>query len=141
MCCNSSANLGKKILDKDGNKKDAPAQGNQTEIALLRFCGTCDVPYRKLRADYIPEGGIRYPFSSTRKRMSTQINYKGEDFLLIKGASEYILGSCSSIHYWDTDEIASMTEALKAEIKGAIHGMAKKTLRTLCLAYKKIDGG
>jgi magnesium-transporting ATPase (P-type) len=34
-----------------------------------------------------------------------------------------------------------MTEALKGEIKDAIHGMAKKTLRTLCLAYKKIEDG
>jgi Ca2+ transporting ATPase len=71
--------------------------------------------------------------------MSTEINYKGEKILLIKGASEYIMGSCSHIHYWDTDEILPMTEDLKTQIKDAIHGMAKKTLRTLCLAYKKID--
>jgi len=56
----------------------------------------------------MPEDGLRIPFSSSRKRMSTEIkdigNGKG-NVLLIKGASEIILKSCSNIHYWEGDQI------------------------------------
>ena len=68
--------------------------------------------------------------------MTTQVNYNNEQFIFIKGASEYILGSCSHVHYWESDEIKPMTTQLQAEIKEAIHAMAKATLRTLCIAYK-----
>ena len=71
--------------------------------------------------------------------MTTQVNYKGEKYLLIKGASEYILNSCKHIHFWHNDDIGPMNEGVKLEIKQAIHKMAKDTLRTLCIAYKTID--
>lgn len=87
----------------------------------------------------MPVNGIRYPFSSSRKRMTTQVLYRGENYLLIKGASEYILTSCSHIHYWDTNEIVPKDLNLEGVIKDAIHSMAKRTLRTLCLAYKKVE--
>lgn len=68
--------------------------------------------------------------------MTTMVDYNGEKILLIKGASEYILGSCDNLHVWATDQTVPMDGGLQEEIKEAIHGMAKDTLRTLCLAYK-----
>jgi len=64
------------------------------------------------------------------------VDYNGEKIMLIKGASEYILGACQNYHDWTTDQNIDMSEALQTEIKDAIHGMARDTLRTLCLAYK-----
>ncbi len=57
--------------------------------------------------------------------MSTQIIYKGEQILLIKGASEYILAACDKIHYWDNDEVTNLSEAVKKEITTNIHDFAK----------------
>lgn len=37
----------------------------------------------------------RFPFTSSRKRMSTVIEYNGRKLLIIKGASELVLKSCS----------------------------------------------
>lgn len=57
---------------------------------------------------------------------------------MIKGASEYILGSCNNIHYWDTDEVTTLGEDVKKEIEASILDFAKQTLRTLCMGYKEM---
>lgn len=59
----------------------------------------------------------------------------------MKGASEIVLETCKDVHYWNEEDgagaIKPMTPELKADINSAIAGMAKETLRTLCIAYKK----
>lgn len=45
--------------------------GNKTEIALIKFVAKCGSDPMKLRADHVPEEGLRYPFTSKRKRMTT----------------------------------------------------------------------
>ncbi len=84
----------------------------------------------------MPDGGLRFPFSSSRKRMSTMVNTAKGSCLLIKGASEYILGACEKIQYWDDNTIKDMTPELVKEIKNNITIFARKTLRTLVLAFK-----
>jgi len=67
------------------------------------------------------------------------------NYLLIKGASEIILDCCNKIHYWDQGDseadgaVKPLTPEVKTEIIHAIEGMARETLRTLCLAYKVHD--
>jgi len=139
MCCNSSAELGEWFINADGEKERGDHSGNKTEIALLLFCENVGADYQKFREEYIPEDGVRFPFTSSRKRMTSQVDYNGKSYLFIKGASEYILDTCESIHYWDTDEIVPMTQEKKDEINKAIYTMAKGTLRTLCFAYKDIE--
>lgn len=68
--------------------------------------------------------------------MTSEVNYDGKSYIFIKGASEYILDSCDRIHFWDTDEVTSLTEDIKKEIRDNIHLFATKTLRTLCMGYK-----
>ena len=71
--------------------------------------------------------------------MTTEVkdigNGKG-NVLLIKGASEIVLRCCSNLHYWENDELVPLTDQIKKDIMTEIKGMAKKTLRTICLAYK-----
>jgi magnesium-transporting ATPase (P-type) len=71
--------------------------------------------------------------------MTTTVSFEGKQYLLLKGASEYILGACDKIHYWDTDEIVNLNENIKQEISENIHGFAKQTLRTLCVGYKVLN--
>lgn len=51
------------------------------------------VDYEEYRNKY--EVKIKFPFSSSRKRMSTIIDYQNSLHLFIKGASELVLASCS----------------------------------------------
>ena len=61
------------------------------------------VNIEKQRQRYLPDGFIRFQFTSSRKRMSTILekvdkNEHGyEKRIHMKGASEYVLESCS--HY------------------------------------------
>lgn len=38
---------------------------------------------------------MKYPFSSARKRMSVILDHKGQQLILVKGASEMVMASCS----------------------------------------------
>lgn len=89
----------------------------------------CKCEYQEKRDANVIEDGLRFPFSSSRKRMTTEVkdvgNGKG-NVLCIKGASEIILTSCDKMHYWEGNEIVPLTEELKTDIKAAIKNMAKK---------------
>jgi Ca2+-transporting ATPase len=86
-----------------GSHTDAQA----TELAMLKFILRCDVDYAYYRQKYLPKDLMRFPFDSSRKRMSTILEL--EDFdkteygyqkrIHIKGASEIVLGTCT--HYLD----------------------------------------
>lgn len=50
---------------------DKGPSGNKTEIALIKFVDKCGDDPMKLRSTFIPEEGVRYPFTSKRKRMTS----------------------------------------------------------------------
>ncbi len=58
----------------------------------------------------------------------------------MKGASEIILGFCSKIHFWETNEVVDLTPEIRANVEVAIKTMAKASLRTITCAYKEIQG-
>lgn len=80
---------------------------------------------------------VRYPFSSSRKRMSIISSYKGQLHLFTKGASEIILEGCQDMFNQKTGTIEPIN---KAKVDKVIHRMAQSSLRTLGLAYKKLTG-
>lgn len=51
------------------------------------------VNYEDLRVTYEPK--MKFPFSSARKRMSVIVNYKNENMIFVKGASEMVLSTCN----------------------------------------------
>jgi len=70
---------------------------------------------------------VRYPFSSSRKRMTTQVSDLGDgkgSVMLLKGASEIVLGCCDKFHNLADDSISALDEAKLTEVKAAIKGMA-----------------
>ena len=61
-------------------------------MALLKFIEKTGVNYENFREQY--PSLLKFPFSSKRKRMSTVLNWKGDNVILVKGASEMILSCC-----------------------------------------------
>jgi len=132
LACNGSATL-------------VPYVGSKTEIALLEFLQNKGEDYEQLRAQYLSQNTVKFPFSSQRKRMTTQLENveNGTPFkkrLHLKGASEIILDCCSHFFSFEEDRVVPMTEALKRKIDDEITGMANKALRTICIAYKEVTG-
>lgn len=58
--------------------------------------------------------------------------------LVIKGASEIILESCTKFHAFN-DDVIIMSSELRNKIMNAIEKMATNALRTLIIAYKDIE--
>lgn len=70
--------------------------------------------------------------------MSRVIEYKGEQRILVKGASEIVLQSCTHLLQFSNGLIAPINQQLQESINAAIKKMADKALRTICLAYKML---
>lgn len=86
---------------------------------------------------------MRFHFTSKRKRMSTIIDncgpteHKYDKRCLMKGASEYVLESCS--HYLDENGVkCELTIPKKGEIMNNIFRYADNALRTISMAYKDL---
>ena len=79
------------------------------------------------------------PFNSERKRMSTIVEEDGRSLIFLKGASEIVLASCDQWMNCNTGAIQNITGTELNEMKEAIVSMAKKSLRTLCFAYKELN--
>lgn len=73
ICVNSSAIL-----------RPEP-KGSSTDLALLKFIEKTGVNYESFRNQY--PALIKFPFNSKRKRMSTVLSWKGNNVILVKGAS------------------------------------------------------
>lgn len=112
-------------------------KGSKTEVALLEFVERCGQNYEKLKEQFPPVK--KYPFTSSRKRMSTFIESNGQQIMLVKGASEMVLESCSQLHSFD-GSLQPIDATLKSEIEKGIEEMAGNALRTLCVAYRNISG-
>lgn len=60
-------------------------KGSSTEIAVLKYFEKMSVDYEEYRTRYEPK--VKFPFSSSRKRMSIVTEYQDNLHLFIKGAS------------------------------------------------------
>lgn len=61
------------------------------------------VNYEEYRSTY--EAKMKFPFSSARKRMSVIVDFKGENYIFVKGASEMVLSTCSKWYNMDENKI------------------------------------
>jgi Ca2+ transporting ATPase len=92
---------------------------------------------------YKTDDFIRYPFTSSRKRMSTVIsNAHGKDAynkrLLIKGASELITKCCS--YYLNAEgKQCNFEDSQRSIVDAVIKSYAQKALRTIALAYRDLE--
>lgn len=120
--------------------------GNKTECAMLVFSkNSLNVDYNDVRNSL--EIVKLYTFSSARKRMSTIVtndnnprrNANGMPFrMYTKGASEIILGRCSTMLDENGNVVPLPQNQLK-QMETYIDSVASKGLRTLTLAYKDLE--
>jgi Ca2+ transporting ATPase len=127
ICCNS-------ISDPVEGK------GTATELAMAKYilnCGINSLEYKK-KFKIINVA----TFTSERKRMSTIIEKAdGGHRLYIKGASEYIVDSCDKIVDLISGNIMPLDNTIREETKQAITTFAKKSLRTIGMAYVDLPAG
>lgn len=72
--------------------------------------------------------------------MSTVCEVEGQHRLLIKGASEIILDTCT--HYLNADGVRTeLDDTMKAQLNQQITSFAEQALRTIGLAYKDLADG
>lgn len=71
--------------------------------------------------------------------MSTVLSWKGNNVLLVKGASEMILSCCDVWFNQKTNTFEQITPSMRSSIETEIVNMATESLRTLCLAYKQVE--
>ncbi len=112
-------------------------QGNPTEGALVVAAAKAGIS----RAD-LKDGGHdtlqKFPFDSTRKMMSVLVRMPtGERILTAKGAPDVILTRASEV-LLHGEEVPLTTE-LRAEIEEVIEAFGEKALRTLAIAYKRVE--
>lgn len=68
---------------------------------MLEMMVKFGVDFEQVRANHLPEDFVRFQFTSKRKRMSTILANVGQTEnghdrrAHMKGASEYVLGSCT----------------------------------------------
>lgn len=159
-------------IDQDENKKMLPIKPleimGETHWNLISTSIACNVPTEfgatdKGMVDLLERGGVkmadiqakhkvsgdddfvRFPFSSSRKRMSTIIsNAHGKDAydkrLLIKGAAEMIT-KCCDYYIDETGQQCNMTDTVRTQCNTVITNYAKKALRTIALAYRDLEPG
>lgn len=132
VCINSSNSFLK--VEEKGTVK---YNGNKTECSMLLLT-------RKLGFDYEERRKSAtilhlFPFSSERKRMSVILQDPKDKrtFLHTKGASEIVLGMCTS--YLTKNGTDTLTKQMQEDLKKVIEELASDGLRTLCIAYKELD--
>lgn len=68
---------------------------------------------------------VKFPFSSKRKRMSSVVNWRGSNVLLVKGASEMVLESCDTWYNQETNQFEPLSMDVRKTIEAEIVSMAE----------------
>ncbi|OEL36189.1 Calcium-transporting ATPase 3, plasma membrane-type [Dichanthelium oligosanthes] len=126
------------VTNKDGK---TTIMGTPTETAILEF-GLEVEKYTKVEHTSAKKLKVE-PFNSVKKTMAVVIaspHAAGHPRAFLKGASEVVLGRCSSM-IDGTGSIEKLTEAKTKRVASAIDAFACEALRTLCLAYQDVTSG
>lgn len=97
------------------NSTATQKSGNSTEQAIIKFYNKISnqpggqgkpEDFLKLRERMVTKAMLKFPFTSSRKRMCTQVLSEAgnnRSYLLMKGASEKVVEACSNFHQWNGD--------------------------------------
>lgn len=123
------------ILCNDSKIINNDIVGDPTETALIDFSFKID----KNSENYIQEYPriLEIPFDSNRKMMSTINKIDEEVILFSKGSLESILERCK--FYDENGKIFKLTNKKREEFLNLQRSFAKKALRVMSFAYRKIS--
>lgn len=114
--------------------------GSKTETALLQLArdhlglGSLSETRDNERVEHM------FPFDSAKKCMGAVIKLpKGKYRLVVKGASEILLGFCSTMAQFETLESQTLTTEIRQSIADTISEYANKSLRTIGLVYNDYE--
>lgn len=110
--------------------------GSKTETALLQLArdhlGMQSLPEARANEQVVQ----MFPFDSGKKCMGAVIKLRNGDYrLMVKGASEILLGYCSSKAAIEDMSITPLTRAEKETLTATINSYARQSLRTIGLVY------
>jgi Ca2+-transporting ATPase len=140
---NQSIAINSSAFEDRDEKGEVTFVGSKTETALLNFQRRLGYDFKTYRSSAVVTH--LYPFSSERKSMSTIVKLvenPGDSRpiyrLMVKGASEIVLGFCK--HFYsvveDSQEIKPISSAVSKRIEERISQYASQALRTIILAYR-----
>jgi len=113
--------------------------GDPTEGALKAAAWKGGLSEEVLVARFPRQGEV--PFSSERKLMSTahaDARAGGRAVLFTKGAPDLLLARCTHLRVGHAE--APLDDARRVQILAAVDGLAAEALRTLGVAYRRLDG-
>ncbi|MEH7502389.1 calcium-translocating P-type ATPase, SERCA-type [Neobacillus drentensis] len=128
MLCNHSD-----LVIKDD---DFILDGDPTEGALLVSAMKAGFDRPKLLDEFTIIN--EFPFDSARKMMSVHVKDKqGRHFIITKGAPDVILDISESV-LWD-ERTQFLNKETQLKVQEAINGLASQALRTIAIAFKRIQ--
>ncbi|CAI0405551.1 unnamed protein product [Linum tenue] len=129
---------GEVVMSKEGKRE---ILGTPTEAAILEFGLSLGGDFQAER-EAVKLVKLE-PFNSTKKRMGAVVELPVDGGRLrahSKGASEIVLASCEKVINSKGEVVALDDSSLKF-LQATIDQFASEALRTLCLAYKEVQGG
>ncbi|CAI0430459.1 unnamed protein product [Linum tenue] len=129
---------GEVVMSKEGKRE---ILGTPTEAAILEFGLSLGGEFQAER-EAVKLVKLE-PFNSTKKRMGAIVELPGEGGRMrahSKGASEIVLASCEKVIN-AKGEIVALDDSSVKFLQATIDQFAGEALRTLCLAYKEVQGG
>src|SRR3989338_4167193 len=121
------------LIERSGEAGEFKTIGSPTESALLILGAKAGI----FREDIKFNRAQEMPFNSERKMMSVLCNEGKEKRVYTKGAPEYILKKCRYIQ--KNNGVFTLTEREKKRILDMEKSMTSAALRTIGLAYKKVN--
>lgn len=114
--------------------------GSRTETALLQFAKDHLGLVSLSETRDNQEVEHMFPFDSSKKCMGAVLKLQnGTHRLVVKGASEILLGFTSNFAHFGSLEVESMTETLCQDLTDTINEYANRSLRTIGLVYRDFE--
>tara|TARA_R110002003_G_scaffold589_16_gene20712 strand:- start:8860 stop:10014 length:1155 start_codon:yes stop_codon:yes gene_type:complete len=125
----------------EGEEEGKPVYvGSKTETALLQLAKEHFGLLSLSETRDNEQVAHMFPFDSGKKCMGAVIKLKSGGYrLVIKGASEILLGFASSFAHFDTLEKETMSDAHRQALLDTINDYASKSLRTIGLVYDDFE--
>ena len=114
--------------------------GSKTETALLQFAkdhlGLVSLSETRQNQQVLQ----MFPFDSSKKCMGAVLKLQnGTCRLVVKGASEILLGFSSTVARFDSLEMEPLTDSQRQSLSDSISEYANKSLRTIGLVYRDFE--
>ncbi|KAH7408098.1 hypothetical protein DE146DRAFT_362343 [Phaeosphaeria sp. MPI-PUGE-AT-0046c] len=122
----------------EGEEEGRPVfVGSKTETALLQLARD-HLGLLSLSETRAAEHVVHmFPFDSGKKCMGAVIKLKNGGYrLVVKGASEILLGFATSSAHFETLEIEALSQTRRSSLASTIEEYANKSLRTIGLVYQ-----